>query len=264
MSSAGFLHQSKPRLSTFLLLVSLTITFPQSDAYAASSKLNASQCKQAISSFKGLYDPAGGLQVSGYIWDPVTGSAIGEVMPPTSKLVSSRKTWQTLESSLANGSAKSGLRALIGEAYTIITTGRANGNEGRVSLYWTSAIVEITKSCLPVESNEFCKTFASSYKSVWDLATGQSISKSGVLNTKRIWSAEVKRWPAGSGSRARLNGLLVTLDEMISEAKAKRGLIGIFEIFMDQWDEFTHPYDRENDYWPCRDRVADVLGLPSY
>jgi hypothetical protein len=264
MSSNTATHGFKTRLVALLVPLMLLTTLSQSGAHAASSKLSSSQCKQAISSFKGLYDPVGGLQVSGWIWDPVTGSAIGEVEPPTSKLVSSRKTWKTLESRLASGSAKSGLQALIGEAYTIITTGRANGDGGRVSLYWTSAIVEITKSCLPVESNEFCKTFSTSFNSVWNLATGQSISKSGVLNTKRIWSTEVKKWPAGSGSRAGLNGLLVTLDELISEAKAKRDLIGIMNIFMDEWDEFTNPYNQENDYWPCRDRVADVLGLPSY
>jgi len=263
MSSAGFLHQIKPRLATLLLLVSLTVTFPQSDAHAASSKLNASQCKQAISSFKGLYDPAGGLQVSGYIWDPVTGSAIGEVKPPTSKLVSSRKTWKTLESSLANGSTKSGFQALIGEAYTVITTGRANGNEGRVSLYWTSAIVEITKSCLPVESNEFCRTINSSLTSISNLQRGMSVSKSGVLNTKRIWANEVKRWPLQSNSRAWMTRLLSYLDEAISEANAKRSTMAALSLFYDDWSNLDLNND-VIDYWPCRDRVADALGLPSY
>jgi hypothetical protein len=92
-----------------------------------------------------------------------------------------------------------------------------------------------------------------------NLYNGQSISKSGVLNTKRIWSVELKKWPAGSGSRAGLNGLLVLLDEMISEAKAKRNLSGIYSIFIEKWDAFTNPYNQENDYWPCRDRVAEAL-----
>ena len=80
-----------------------------------------------------------------------------------------------------------------------------------------------------------------------------------MLNTRRIWSAEVKKWPAGSGSRAGLNGLLVNLDEMISEAKAKRDLSGVFSIFMQEWEEFMDPYNEANDYWPCRDRALEAL-----
>lgn len=263
MSSTRFPSRIKTHLAFLLLLVLITVMFPQSDAHAASSKLNAFQCKQAISSFKGLYDPAGGLQVSGYIWDPVTGSAIGEVKPPTSKLVSSRKTWKTLESSLANGSTKSGLQALIGEAYTVITTGRANGNEGRVSLYWTTAIVEITKSCLPAESNEFCRTINTSLTSISNLTRGISVTKSGILNTKRIWDNEVKRWPLESNSRAWMIRLLSYLDEAISEAKAKRSTMAALSLFWDDWGNLDRNND-EIDYWPCRDRVADALGLPSY
>jgi hypothetical protein len=119
---------------------------------------------------------------------------------------------------------------------------------------------QITKSCVPGETNEFCKTLGSAFTSVANLWKGQSLSKSGVLNTRRIWSAEVKKWPAGSGSRAGLNGLIVNLDEMISEAKAKRDLSGVFSIFMEEWDEFTDPYNQENDYWPCRDRALEALG----
>ena len=50
------------------------------------------------------------------------------------------------------------------------------------------------------------------------------------------------------------------LDEMISEAKAKRDLTGVFRIFMQDWNEFTDPYNQENDYWPCRDRAMEALG----
>jgi hypothetical protein len=262
MSPTEFLHRVKSYLVALLLLVSLIVTFPQSAANAASSKLNASQCKQAISSFKGLYDPAGGLQVSGWKWDPVTGSAIGEVKPPISKLVSSRKTWKSLETSLANGSTKSGFQLLIEEAYMVVTTGRANGNEGRVSLFWTSAIVEITKSCLPPESNEFCRTINSSLTSISNLQRGISISKSGVLNTKRIWANEVKRWPPQSNSRAWMTRLLTYLDEAISETKAKRSTMAALGLFYDDWSNLDLNND-VIDYWPCRDRVADALGLPS-
>ena len=66
--------------------------------------------------------------------------------------------------------------------------------------------------------------------------------------------------PAGSGSKAWLIRVLINLDEMISEAKAKRDLTGVFRIFMQDWNEFTDPYNQENDYWPCRDRAMEALG----
>jgi hypothetical protein len=245
-----------------LLIVNFMIAFlVQHEARAASPKLNSSQCRQAIASFQGLYDPAGGLQVSGYIWDPVNGSAIGEVKPPISKLVSSRKTWKTLESNLSSGTAKYGFQVLIEEAYTIITTGNGGGNEGRVSMIWNLAITDITKSCLPPESNEFCRTIGSAFTGVSNLGSGQALSKSGILNTKRIWSNEVKKWPAQSNSRAWMKRLITYIDEMISEAKAKRSTMAAYSLFIDEWGNL----DRNNDvvdYWPCKDRVADALGTP--
>jgi hypothetical protein len=67
--------------------------------------------------------------------------------------------------------------------------------------------------------------------------------------------------PAGSGSKAWLNRVLINLDEMISEAKAKRDLRGIFSIFLEEWEEATDPCNEANYYWPWRDRAAEALGI---
>jgi hypothetical protein len=244
----------KSRLVPLLVAVMLLVTLPQPSANAASSKLNATQCKQAISSFqglfRGLYDPTSEWE-DGYA-----------VTPLISELTKRRNLWKSLESKLSNGPTKSYFQDLISKSFVMLNKRDAiyrpghtsSTNELGISMY------QITKSCVPGETNEFCKTLGSAFTSVANLWKGQSISKSGVLNTRRIWSAEVKKWPAGSGSRAGLNGLIVNLDEMISEAKAKRDLSGVFSIFMEEWDEFTDPYNQENDYWPCRDRALEALG----
>ena len=252
--------RSRTYFTTVLILNILISFLVQHEANAASPKLNSSQCRQAIASFQGLYDPAGGLKVAGYEPDPVTGQSV-EFKPPISKLVSSRKTWKSLESNLASGSAKSGFQVLIEEAYTIITTGSGGGNEGRVSMLWNLAITDITKGCLPPESNEFCRTIGTAFTGVSNLWNGQTISKSGVLNTKRIWSNEVKKWPAQSNSRAWMKRLLAYIDEMISEAKAKRSTMAAYSLFLDEWGNLDSNNDVV-DYWPCRDRVADALGTP--
>jgi hypothetical protein len=231
----------------------LLVTLSQPGASAASPKLNVTQCKQTITSFQGL------------LYNPVNPKPIWEdgylVTPSISELTARRNFWKSLEPRLSKGPVKSAFQDLISKSFVMLNKRDAIYRPGHTSSTGElgGSIYEITKSCVPGETNEFCKTFASSFTSVWNFATGQSISKSGVLNTKRIWSAEVKEWPAGSGSRAGLNGLLVLLDEMISEAKAKRNLSGIFSIFMEKWDAFTNPYNQENDYWPCRDRVAEAL-----
>jgi len=246
-----------------LVAVMLLVTLLQPGASAASPKLNATQCKQAITSFQGL------------LYNPVNPKPIWEdgylVTPSISELTARRTIWKSLESKLSKGPIKSNFQDLIAWSFVALNTRPdANTRPGHVSAGRTSSsgaligdsadsIYEITKSCVPGETNEFCKTIGSSFTSVMNLYNGQSISKSGVLNTKRIWSVELKKWPAGSGSRAGLNGLLVLLDEMISEAKAKRNLSGIYSIFIEKWDAFTNPYNQENDYWPCRDRVAEAL-----
>ena len=254
MSSTRFPSRIKAHLASLLLLVLISVTFPQSDAHAASSKLNASQCKQAISSFQGLFHG---------LYDPTSEFEDGyAVTPLISELTARRNLWKSLELKLSNGPIKSYFQDLISKSFVMLNPrdgiyrpGHTSPtNELGISMY------QITKSCVPRETNEFCNTLLNSYTSVANLWKGQSISKSGVLNTKRIWSAEVKKWPAGSGSRAGLNGLLVNLDEMISEAKAKRDLTGVFRIFMQDWNEFTDPYNQENDYWPCRDRAMEALG----
>ena len=261
MSSLISSRSAKAMLTAFLILLSAVFMNPHDMAYAASSKLNPSQCKQAISSFKGLYDPAGGLQVSGMKLNPETGVSEGVINPPISKLVSSRKIWKSLESSLANGSIKSGFQLLIEEAYTVVTTGRATGNEGRVSLFWNASITEITKSCLPTEPNEFCRTINTSLLSISNLQNGMSVSKSGVLNTQRIWVNEGRKWPAESNSKAWLTRLLGYLDEAIAESKAKRATSAALRLFFDDWSNLDMNND-VIDYWPCRDRVADALGAP--
>ena len=231
----------------------LLVTLPQPGASAASPKLNATQCKQAISSFQGL------------LYNPVNPTPDWEdgyfVTPLISELTARRNFWKSLEPKLSKGPVKSAFQDLISKSFVMLNKRDAIYRPGHTSSTGElgGSIYEITKSCVSGETNEFCKTFASSFTSVWNLAKGQSISKSGVLNTKRIWSVELKKWPAGSGSRAGLNGLLVLLDEMISEAKAKRNLSGIYSIFIEKWDAFTNPYNQENDYWPCRDRVAEAL-----
>jgi hypothetical protein len=233
----------------------LLVTLSQSGTHAASPKLNATQCKQAISSFQGLYfNPNDSTQqwMDGYL-----------VTPLITELNARRNIWKSLESKLSKGPVKSYFQDLISKSFVMLNKRGAIYKPGHTSSTGElgGSIYEITKSCVPGETNEFCKTLSSSFTSVTNLWKGQSISRSGVLNTKRIWSAEVKKWPAGSGSRAGLNGLVVNLDEMISEAKAKRDLSGVFSIFMEEWGEFTDPYNQENDYWPCRDRALEALGI---
>ena len=57
--------------------------------------------------------------------------------------------------------------------------------------------------------------------------------------------------------------LLSYLDEAISEANAKRSTMAALNLFYDDWRNLDLNND-VIDYWPCRDRVADALGLPSY
>lgn len=236
-----------------LIAVMLLVTLPQSGAHAASPKLNATQCKQAISSFQGLFRG---------LYDPTTEWSDGyAVTPLISELSARRNIWKSLESKLSNGPIKSYFQDLISKSFVMLNKKDAIYKPGHTSSIneLGMSMYQITKSCVPSETNEFCRTLGSTYASVANLWKGQSISRSGVLNTRRIWSAEVKKWPAGSGSRAGLNGLLVNLDEMISEAKAKRDLSGVFSIFMQEWEEFTDPYNEANDYWPCRDRALEAL-----
>ena len=251
MSSRGFLYRIKSYLATLLLLVSLVTLFSQSAANAASPKLNASQCKQAISSFQGLYynptDPAP-QWVDGY-----------SVTPLISELTARRNFWKSIEPKLSEGPVKSYFKDLISKSFIMLNTKDAIYKPGHTSSTGDliDSIYGITKSCVPGETNEFCKSFNSTARtSIYNLLQGQSISKSGVLNTRRIWSTEVKKWPAGSNSKAWLNRLLIDLDEMISEAKAKRDLTGAVTILMDNWLN-----EGEIDFWPCRDRVAEALGI---
>lgn len=226
---------------------------------ATTSKLNVSQCKKVISSFQGLYDPAGGLKVSGPIQDSNSGSSLGMATPPISKITKSRNVWKSIEPTLTNGTLKFELQSLIEEAYKIITTGTANGNEGRVSLLWNKAIVDLTKSCLPKESNQFCLSIQGALESVSSLLEGKSLAKSGITSTRKIWSEEVKKWPSQSYSRAWMNQLLTYLDEIITEAKAGRSITVAATLFYEEWNK-TDQTGNLLDYWPCIDRVAEALG----
>jgi hypothetical protein len=242
------------RLVALLLAVMLLVTLSQSGAHATSPKLNATQCKQAISSFQGLYfNPNDSTQqwMDGYL-----------VTPLITELNARRNIWKSLESKLSKGPVKSYFQDLISKSFVMLNKRGAIYKPGHTSSTGElgGSIYEITKSCVPGETNEFCKTLSSSFTSVTNLWKGQSISRSGVLNTKRIWSTEVKKWPTGSNSKAWLNRLLINLDEMISEAKAKRDVSGVFTIFLDEWGNL----DRSNDvidFWPCRDRALEALGV---
>jgi hypothetical protein len=232
----------------------LLTTLSQSGAHAASSKLSSSQCKQAILSFQGLYyNPT----------DPTPQWTDGYVNTPLiSELTARRNFWKSIEPKLSKGPIKSYFQDLISKSFVMINKRDAIYRPGHTSGTGDlgGSIYGITKSCVPGETNEFCKTFPSSLTSVSNLSQGQSISKSGVLNTRRIWSTEVKRWPAGSNSKAWLNRLITSLDEMIAEAKAKRDLAGIYTILLDEWGNI----DRNNDvidFWPCRDLALEALGI---
>jgi hypothetical protein len=234
----------RPFTAVFLAAI-LLVTLTQSGAHAASSKLNASQCKQAISSFQGLY---GDPNLSGF--------------PPLSKseFTARRNIWKSLESKLSKGSIKSYFQDLISQSFVMLNTPNSGSTQYSGSTQLDRGIYEITKSCVPGETNAFCKTLPSALQSVINLSNGQSISKSGVLNTRKIWSAEVKKWPAGSNSKAWLNRLLINLDEMISEAKAKRDLSGVSAVFLEEWQELDK-VDSVLDFWPCRDLVSEALGI---
>lgn len=240
-----------------LLLIFFVLNQPINIASAAPSKLSSSQCKQVIQGFRTLVDPVYGLAVSGYVRDPENNLPIGEVKPPISKLGGLRKSWQSLEQRLGSGPLKIDFRNLIDVTYTIITTKNGSGSDNT----YATSIYKITKSCLPAESNEFCRTLATSLEGAANLWKGQSLAKSGVLSTKRIWSSEVKKWPATSNSRAWMNRLLTYLDEMISEAKAQRSSSAAYRLFLDEWDN-TQRNNEVIDYWPCVDRVEEALGFP--
>ena len=230
---------TKRPFSAVFVAAILLVTLTQSGAHAASSKLNASQCKQAISSFQSLF---GGPYPSGF--------------PPLSKseLTARRNIWKSLESKLSKGSIKSYFQDLISQSFVMLNT----PNSGYTQL--ERGIYEITKSCVPGETNAFCKTLPSALQGIINFSNGQSISKSGVLNTRKIWSAEVKKWPAASNSKAWLNRLLMNLDEMISEAKAKRDLSGVSAVLLEEWQELDK-VDSVLDFWPCRDLVSEALGV---
>ena len=192
-----------------LVAVMLLVTLPQSGAHAASPKLNSTQCKQAISSFQGLYinpNDSTPRWLDGYV-----------VTPLITELNARRNIWKSLESKLSKGPVKSHFQDLISKSFVMLNKRDAIYKPGHTSSTGElgGSIYEITKSCVPGETNEFCKTLSSSFINVTNLWKGQSISRSGVLNTKRIWSAEVKKWPAGSNSKAWLDRLLINLDEMI-------------------------------------------------
>ncbi len=241
-------------LTATVMTLSMVVMPVSSPANAAPSKLNAAQCKQAISSFQGLFRG---------LYDPTTEWKDGyAVTPLISDLTKRRNLWKSLESKLSNGPTKSYFQDLISKSFVMLNKRDAIYRPGHTSSTNDLGIsmYQITKSCVPGENNEFCRTLSSAFTSVANLWKGQSISKSGVLNTRRIWSAEVKKWPTGSGSRAGLERLIVNLDEMIAEAKAKRDLSGVFNVLMEEWDEFTDPYNQENDYWPCKDRALEALG----
>jgi hypothetical protein len=228
----------RPFTAVFLAAI-LLVTLTQSGAHAASSKLNASQCKQAISSFQGLY---GGPYPAGFA--PLS----------KSELTARRNIWKSLESKLSKGSIKSYFQDLISESFVMLNENLRSTAELETGIY------QITKSCVPGETNAFCKTLPSALQSIINFKDGQSISKSGVLNTRKIWSAEVKKWPAESNSKAWLNRLLINLDEMISEAKAKRDLSGVFAVLLEEWQELDK-VDSVIDFFPCRDRALEALGV---
>jgi hypothetical protein len=244
----------KTKVVALLVPVMLLVTLPQSGAHAASSKLSASQCKQAISSFQGLYRSPNDTTpewIDGYF-----------VTPLISELTVRRNVWKSLESKLSKSPVKSYFQDLISKSFVMLNPRDGIYRPGHTSSTGELglSIYQIAKSCVPGESNEFCKTLGSTYASVANLWKGQSISKSGVSNTKRIWSAEVKKWPQGSNSKGWLNRLLINLDEMIYEKKAGRDITGIFSIFQDEWGNT----DRNNDvidFWPCRDRALEALGV---
>ena len=251
-------HGFKKKLVALSALITLLATLPQSGAHAASPKLSASQYKQAISSFQGL-----SFQGLSYPFDSSTLWKDGYyVTPLITELKSRRDFWKSLESKLSKGPIKTYFQDLISQSFVMMNTRDAIYKPGHTSSTdeLGPSIYEITKSCVPGETNEFCKTIGSTYTSVSNLWKGQSISKSGVLNTRRIWSNEVRTWPKESNSKGWLNRLLINLDEMIYEKKAGRDISGIFSIFLDEWSS----QDGNNDvidFWPCRDRVYEALGV---
>jgi hypothetical protein len=247
-------HGFNSRLVALLLAVMLLATLSQSGANAASPKLNATQCKQAISSFQGLYfnpNDSTPQWMDGYA-----------VTPLISELTARRNLWKSLESKLSKGPVKSYFQDLISKSFVMLNQRDAIYKPGHTSSTGElgGSIYGITKSCVPGETNEFCKTISSTFTSVSNLWKGQSISKSGVLNTKRIWSNEVKKWPKESNSKAWLNRLLINLEEMIYEKKAGRDISGIFTIFLDEWGN-TDLNNDVIDFWPCRDRALEALGV---
>ena len=241
MRSKLTIHELKSMLLPSFLAAILLVTLTQSGAHAASSKLNASQCKQAISSFQGLI---------GNQYGPTTAAT-----PSKSELIARRNIWKSLESKLSKGSIKSYFQDLIANSFVVLNM------KTLVPIELGREIYGITKSCVPAETNEFCKTFPGAEATISNLWYGQSISKSGVLNTRRIWSAEVKKWPAESSSKAWLSRLLINLDEMISEAKAKRDLSLVMELIQDEFKRKKGNIDSAIDFWPCRDMALEALGV---